>query len=122
MQVRNTNPPVRLTGRHIAVTEAMEDYVRRKLAAVHLDYPTILEVHAILGLEKYRHRVDVILRCNRHITIKTNAETDDMYASIDQAIDRVARQMRKYHTRLMCEGSPRRKSVRSSALSRARAG
>jgi putative sigma-54 modulation protein len=119
MQVRNTNPPVRLTGRHITVTEAMEDYVQRRLAALHLDYPTILEVHAILDLEKYRHRADIILRCNRHITIKTSAETDDMYASIDQAIDRVARQMRKYHTRLMREGSRRRKSVRSSALFRA---
>ena len=117
MQVNNTNPPVRLTGRHIAVTEAMEDYVRRRLAALHLDYPTILEVHAILGLEKHRHRVDTILRCNRHITIKTSAETDDMYASIDKAIDRVARQMRKYHTRLMCAGLPRRRSMRRAACS-----
>ena len=117
MQVRNTNPPVRLTGRHVTVTEAMDDYVRRRLAALHLDYPTILEVHAILDLEKYRHRADVILRCNRHITIKTSVETNDMYTSIDEAVDRVARQMRKYHTRLMCEGSRRRKSVRSSVSS-----
>jgi ribosome-associated translation inhibitor RaiA len=42
-----------------------------------------------------------------------------MYASIDQAIDRVARQMRKYHTRRMCGGSARRKSVRNSVSSRA---
>ena len=112
MQVKNTNPPVRLTGRHITVTEAMEGYVLRRLAALHFDYPKILGVHAILGLEKYRHRVDVILRCNRRITIKTTAETDDMYVSIDHAIDRTARQMRKYHTRLMGEGLPRRKSVR----------
>ena len=117
MQIRNTNPPVRLTGRHITVTEAMEDYVRRRLAALHLDYPTILEVHAVLGLEKYRHRVDIILRCNRHITIKTRAETDDMYASIDQAIDRVARQMRKCHTRRMCAGLPRRRSMRRARFS-----
>ena len=119
MQVKNTNPPVRLTGRHITVTEAMEDYIRRRLTVLHLDYPTILAVHAMLGLEKYRHRVDIVLRCNRHITIKTRAETEDMYASIDQAFDRVARQIRKYHTRLMCAGSPRRKSVRSSMFSRA---
>jgi putative sigma-54 modulation protein len=97
----------------------MDDYVGRRLAALHLDYPTILEVHAILDLEKYRHRAGIILRCSRHITIKTSAETDDMYASIDQAIDRVARQMRKYHTRRMCEGSGRRKSMRSSVSSRA---
>ena len=118
MQIRNANPPVRITGRHVKVTEAMEDYIRHRLAALHLDYPSILEVHVILSLEKYRQRADIILPCNRHITIKTGAETDDMYASIDQAIDRTARQMRKYHTRLMCEGSARRRSVRSSLLSR----
>jgi putative sigma-54 modulation protein len=112
MQIRNTNPPVRLTGRHVSVTEAMEDYTQRKIAALHLDYPRILEVHVILSLEKYRHRVDVILRCHWHITIKTSSETDDMYASIDEAIDRATRRMRKYHTRLMCAGIPRRKSVR----------
>ena len=117
MQVRNTDPPVRLTGRHVTVTEAMEDYVRRRLATLHLDYPRILEIHAILSLEKFRHRVDIILRCNWHITIKTSAETDDMYASIDRAIDRTARQMRKYHTRLMCSGLPRRKSMRRAVLS-----
>lgn len=117
MQTKNADPPVRLTGRHITVTEAMEDYVRRRLAALHLDYPTILEVHAILSLQKYRHRADIILRCNRHITIKTGAETDDMYGSVDRAIDRVARQMRKYHTRLMCAGLRRRKSVRRTTSS-----
>jgi putative sigma-54 modulation protein len=96
MQVRNTDPAVRLTGRHVTVTEAMEDYVRRRLATLHLDYPRILESHAILSLEKFRHRVDIILRCNWHITIKTSTETDDIYASIDRSIDRSARQMRKY--------------------------
>src|ERR1700758_483318 len=116
MQVKNTNPPIRLTGRHVTLTEAMEDYVRRRLGTLHLDYPRILEIHAILSLEKYRHRVDIILRCNWHITIKTSAETDDMYASIDRAIDRTARQMRKYHTRLMCAGLPRRKSMRHAVL------
>jgi putative sigma-54 modulation protein len=118
MQVKNTHPPVRLTGRQVTITEAMEDYVRRRIAALHLDYPTILEVHVLLHLEKYRRRADIILRCNRHITIKTSSETDDMYASIDEAIDRAARQMRKYHTRLMCAGLARRKSVRRALSAR----
>jgi putative sigma-54 modulation protein len=117
MQTKNANPPVRLTGRHIVVTEAMENYFRQRLGALHLDYPAILEIHGLLGHEKYRHRVDIILRCNRHITIKTSSETNDMYASIDQAVDRTARKMRKYHTRRMCAGLPRRKSVRRTLMS-----
>jgi putative sigma-54 modulation protein len=112
MQTKNANPPIRLTGRHIVLTEAMEDYFRHRLAALHLDYPAILDIHGLLSLEKYRQRADLILRCKRHITIKTSSETDNMYASIGQAVDRTARKMRKYHTRLLCSGLPRRKSVR----------
>jgi putative sigma-54 modulation protein len=112
MQTKNENPPIRLTGRHIVLTEAMENYFLHRLAALHLDYPAILDIHGLLSLEKYRHRADLILRCNRQITIKTSSETDDMYASIDQAVDRTARKMRKYHTQLMRAGLPRRKSVR----------
>lgn len=116
MQTKNANPPIRLTGRHIVLTEAMEDYFRHRLAALHLDYPAILDIHGLISLEKYRHRADLIVRCNRHITIKTSSETDDTYTSIDQTVDRVARKMRKFHTRLLCEGSPRRKSVRGSGF------
>jgi ribosome-associated translation inhibitor RaiA len=36
-----------------------------------------------------------------------------MYASLDQVVDRIARKMRKYHTRLMCNGLLRRHSVRT---------
>jgi putative sigma-54 modulation protein len=113
MQTTNANPPIRLTGRNVTVTEAMKDYVRRKVAGLHFDYPRIVDVHAILDIQKYRHTAEVILRCTNHIAIKASAETDDMYASLDQVVDRVARKMRKYHTRLMCTGLPRRHSVRT---------
>jgi putative sigma-54 modulation protein len=91
----------------------MEDYFRRKVAGLHLEYPRIVDVHLILDIEKYRHSAEVILRCSNHITIKASAETDDMYASLDQVVDRIARKMRKYHTRLMCNGLLRRHSVRT---------
>ena len=115
MQTKNVNPPVRLTGRHVVVTQAIDEYFRRRIERLHLDYPTIQEVHGILSLEKFRHRADLILRCNRHITIKASSETDDMYSSIDQAVDHTARRMRKYHTRLLCAGLPRRRSMRRAA-------
>ena len=67
MQVKNTHPPIRLTGRQVTITEAREDYVCHRIAALHLDYPTILEVHVLVHLEKYRRRADIILGCNRHL-------------------------------------------------------
>jgi putative sigma-54 modulation protein len=113
MQTTNANPSIRLTGRHVTITAAMKDYFRRKVACLHFDYPRIVDVHAILDIEKYRHTAEVILRCSNHIIIKANSETGDMYASLDQVFNRIARKMRKYHTRLMRKGLPRRHSVRT---------
>jgi putative sigma-54 modulation protein len=112
MQIQNANPPIQVTGRHVSVTEAMKEYCRRRLACLHLDYPKIIEVQVILDVEKYRHTADVILHCSNHITLEASTESDDMYASIDQVVDKIARQMRKYKTRLMRHHRPRRHGIR----------
>jgi len=101
MQIRNANPPIQVTGRHVSVTEAMKEYCRRKVASLHLDYPKIIEVQVILDVQKYRHTAEVILHCSNHITLEASSESNDMYASIEQVLDRIERRMRKYKTRLM---------------------
>src|SRR6266481_4244628 len=112
MQIQNANPPIQVTGRHVSVTDAMKEYCRRRLACLHLDYPKIIEVQVILDVEKYRHTAEVILHCSNHITLEASAESDDMYASIDLVVDKIARQMRKYKTRLMRHHRPRRHGIR----------
>jgi len=103
----NAHPPVKVTGRHLQITAAINDYVTRRIEALHLDYPKIIEAHVILEVEKYRHSAEVILVCSNHITIEACEETNDMYAAIDAAVDKVGRQMRKYKTRLMRKHRPR---------------
>jgi putative sigma-54 modulation protein len=107
----NAHPPVKVTGRHLVITPAINDYVTKKIEALHLDYPRIIEAHAILEVEKYRHSAEVILVCSNHITIEACEETDDMYAAIDAAVDKICRQMRKYKTRLMKKHRPRHNIV-----------
>lgn len=112
MQVANVNLPVKVTGRHVSITGAIKDYAVKKVEGLHLDYPRIIEAQVILDVEKYRHLAEVVLICTNHITIEATAETNDMYASIDQVIDKVAQQMRKYKTKIMRQHRPRRQEVR----------
>jgi putative sigma-54 modulation protein len=112
MQIQNANPPIQVTGRHVSVTEAMKEYCRRRLACLHLDYPKIIEVQILLDVQKYRHTAEVILHCSNHITLEASAENDDMYVSIDEVVDKIARQMRKYKTRLMRQHRPRKHAIR----------
>jgi putative sigma-54 modulation protein len=112
MQKQNANPPIQVTGRHVSVTEAMKEYCRRRLSCLHLDYPKIIEVQMILDVQKYRHTAEMILHCNNHITLEATAESGDMYASVDDVVDKIARQMRKYKTRLMQHHRPRKQAIR----------
>src|SRR4051812_7595114 len=111
MQVANINLPIKVTGRHVSVTEAIIDYAHKKIEGLHLDYPRIIEAQVILDVQKYRHFAEVILHCTNHITIDATAETNDLYASIDQATDKIAQQMRKYKTKIMRQHRPRRQDI-----------
>jgi len=112
MQTANVNVPVKVTGRHVSVTEPMKDYATSKVEHLHLDYPRIIEAHVILDVEKHRHFAEIILHCTNHITIEASTETDDMYASIDGVAAKVAQQMRKYKTKILRNHRPRQQSIR----------
>jgi len=108
MQTANVNVPVRVTGRHISITEAIRDYACSKLEHIHLDYPRIIEAHVILDVNKHRQSAEIVLQCANHITIEADEECDDMYAAIDGVVAKIARQMRKYKTKMLRSHRPRR--------------
>ena len=96
-----------VTGRHMPITAAINDYAVKKIEGLHLDYPKIIEAHVILEVDKHRQRAEIVLMCANHITIEAHEESPDLYASMDQAISKIARQMRKYKTRLLRQQRPR---------------
>lgn len=102
MQTANINLPIRVTGRHVSITDAMRDHAEKKVASLHLDYPRIIEARVILDVESnFRHRAEIVLHCANHITIEAHSTTGDMYASIDETIAKVARMMRKHKTAML---------------------
>ena len=112
MQIKNVNLPITVTGRHVTVTEAMRDHAYKKVEGLHLDYPKIIEAKVILDVQKNRQKAEVILHCANHITIEADTETDDMYASIDETLSKIARRMRKYKTRMLKSHRPRKQDIR----------
>lgn len=108
MQTANVNLPITITVRHEEVTDSLHDYVTKKIEGLHLDYPRIIEAKAILDVQKNRHVAEIILFCANHITIEAHTEGADMYAAIDETIEKIARRMRKHKTRLMKKHRPHR--------------
>ncbi len=118
MQVRNVNLPITITGRHVSVTEAMREHAHKKVDGLHLDYPKIIEAKVLLNVESDRHIAEIILFCANHIVIEADTTTQDMYASIDETISKIARRMRKHKTRMLKSHRPKRqKDIRHIAES-----
>ncbi|BCX49289.1 sigma 54 modulation protein/S30EA ribosomal protein [Haloferula helveola] len=108
MQTENVNLPITVTVRHESVTDSLREYAQKKIEGLHLDYPRIIEAKAILDVQKNRHIAEILLFCANHIVIEAHTEGQDMYAAIDETIDKIARRMRKQKTRLLKKRRPHR--------------
>lgn len=108
MQIANVNLPITVTVRHEQVTDALRDHAHKKIEGLHLDYPRIIEAKVVLDVQKNRHIAEIILFCANHITIDAQTEGKDMYAALDETIEKIARRMRKHKTRLLKKHRPHR--------------
>lgn len=106
------SPPVIITGRHVSVTESMRQHAQKKLDTLNFEYPKVIDVKVLLDVEKDRHKAEVILHCANHIVIEADSTTANMYTSIDETIQKVARQMRKQKTRMLKSHRPDRAQLR----------
>ncbi len=87
-----------VTGRHLEITPALRAHVEERLdhLAKYSGRPT--EASVVLTVEKYRHQAEVTLNLDG-VLIQAKDETSEMYASIDQAVAKIERQIKKYKER-----------------------
>lgn len=108
MQTSNVETNITVTGRHIEVTEAIRDFAVRKIQAIHIDYPKIVEARVVVDVQKDRQVAEIVLFCADHITIQASTAGSDLYAAIDETVTKIMRRMRKHKTRLMKHFRPHR--------------
>lgn len=90
---------ISVTGRHVLVTEPMKDYAIEKILKIDRFNNRIIDVNVVMDIQKLDHRVDITLKVDQTF-IKSSASSDNMYASIDKAVDRLEAQLRRYKGRL----------------------
>ncbi len=86
-----------ISGHHLDVTPALRDYVVTKLDRVNRHFDQVVDINVLLSVEKLkekerRHKSEVTLRVKgKDIFVETSHE--DMYAAIDQLMDKLDRQV-----------------------------
>lgn len=81
------------------VTDALRNTVERKMNKLEKYFNKDLELKATVSVERSRHIFEVTIPFNGTI-LRSEEVTDDMYSSIDKAVDVLERQIRKHKTKL----------------------
>lgn len=90
-----------VSGKNVQVTPALRDHAERKVGSLqkYFDDGRPLRAEVVLATERERHIAEVTIQVGS-LLVRGVGKTDDMYVSIDAAADRIARQVRKYKTRI----------------------
>ncbi|MDQ7840720.1 MAG: ribosome-associated translation inhibitor RaiA [bacterium] len=122
---RTGEMPVRVQGKHIAVTDALRAYAEQKLAKLPRYFDRVQDAQVVLSVARDRTRgraqvVEVTVWCDG-LVLRAEETTEDMYTSIDRAVDKLERQIEKYRSRITekrrLDESRRRRRAQKSAES-----
>ena len=86
---------IEITGRHVDVTDSMRDYAEKRLSKLVEEFSKVDKVHVILDVQKYVHSAEVIVHMRRQISVEAKASSENMYASIDEVVDKAEKQLRR---------------------------
>lgn len=92
--------PIHVIGRHIHITDAMKNYAVDKLIAkMNRYHARVVDATIAMGIQRETHGVDYLLTVY-NTRIKVSGRTENMYASVDQAIDKLEAKLTRYLERL----------------------
>lgn len=92
---------IQITGRNVTVNEALKERVDSRLGPVLADYPRVESCHVILSHEKYRCTAEVVVQGRDKLREMAQETTDDLYASIDAAAEKIDKQLRKSREKMI---------------------
>ena len=90
---------ITITGRNIELTEGLKAAVEEKLSKLEKFFAPDTDVFVTLSVEKERQKGEVTIPIKGHV-IRSEQSSNDMYVSIDMAVDLLERMIRKYKTKI----------------------
>ncbi|XXF79140.1 ribosome-associated translation inhibitor RaiA [Myxococcaceae bacterium GXIMD 01537] len=88
-----------ITFRQFGSSDALKEYAREKVERVNRLLDRAGEAHVVLSLERHLHHADITIHSGAWV-LRGRDKSEDMYASIDLAMDKIERQLRRYKDKL----------------------
>lgn len=90
---------ITISGRNLDVTSALKSHVEEKFDRLRSHFETDINADVVLSVEKHRHIADVTMHVNG-LHVHGRESTGDMYSSVDDVINKLEKQIRKYKSRI----------------------
>lgn len=90
---------VSFTFRHMEPTEALKAFATEKIEKIQKYIHTPCDAHVVLSVEKYMHKADILIKAHG-VMMRGEEKSEDMYGSIDRAVERIERQVKRYKKKL----------------------
>ena len=91
---------IRITGRHLDVTDALRECVSEKVARLTRFFDGVIDVDVTLALDGDQCMAEVRVPAVRGQTIVAQATGSEMYQAIDLVIDKTERQLTRLKEKL----------------------
>lgn len=88
-----------ITFRQFGTSDSLKEYAREKVDRVNRLLDRAGEAHVVLSLERHLHHADITIHSGSWV-LRGREKSEDMYASIDLAMDKIERQLRRYKDKL----------------------
>ncbi len=101
---------INVIGRSVLVTDAMKKHAQDKLSKIDKFHNHVMHIQITMDIEHLKHKVVIVAKFE-HFKVKAEAESTDMYASIDLAVDRLQSQLRRWKDKIQDHGRKKANSV-----------
>jgi putative sigma-54 modulation protein len=90
---------INVKGKHLEITEAIDAYVRKKCERLTRYFDKVQSIDCVIEKEHNGYHVEFIVDVEHHDDFIVNYRDADLYAAIDLAVDREARQLVEHKQR-----------------------
>lgn len=90
-----------IRGENVEVTDALRDYVEKKVKKLerYFEIPPHSDVHVNMKVYNDEHGIEITIPM-KHLLLRAEEKTADMYAAIDLVVEKLERQIRKHKTKV----------------------
>ncbi len=88
-----------ITFRQFGSSDALKEYAKEKVERVNKYLDRAGEAHVVLSLERHLHHAEITIHSGSWV-LRGREKSEDMYASIDLAMDKIESQLRKYKEKI----------------------